>query len=184
MQESTHGPALAYSASLSLRIGSAIFVACPDDRLQAEYYQVDAGVRSVWRHLRGSAVSPELVRAAEKANRSLWEQAADLAVPVEFVAGFRDLAAASLAQLSGSQALSHEEASARAVASAGVLEEGMESAAGAQDFERSCQTATNSMLEGWADDPLSTVKRIRRETDVWALAYQRFVRPELGQYHG
>lgn len=74
--------------------------------------------------------------------------------------------------------------SARAVEAVGFLEAGVGSAAGAIEFERLCQATTESLLQGWAEDPLATMRRVRRETDVWALAYQRFVRPELGLGHG
>lgn len=76
--------------------------------------------------------------------------------------------------------------SARAIETIGSLEAGLGSAAGAVDFERSCQAAAESLLEGWAEDPMSTMRRVRRETGVWApaLAYQRFARPELGLGHG
>ncbi|WP_147481277.1 hypothetical protein [Streptomyces shenzhenensis] len=167
-----------------LRIGGAVFVACPDERLQAVYYRVDAGVRAVWRHLRGSGIDPGLVRAAEEANHKLGEHASALTVPVEFVTGFRDLAAAALGQLARLEAVFRQELSTRAVETVGFLEHGLESAMGAVEFERSCQAATESLLDGWADDPVSTMRRVRRETDVWSLAYQRYVRPELGQYHG
>ncbi|MFF4207965.1 hypothetical protein ACFYZE_01085 [Streptomyces sp. NPDC001796] len=122
--------------------------------------------------------------AAEKANRKLGEQAAALTVPEEFVTGFRDLAAASLGQLARGESVSRQELSTRAVETVGFLERDLGSATGAVDFERSCQATTESLLEGWGDDPSATLRRVRRETDVWALAYQRYVRPELGQYHG
>ncbi len=35
------------------------------------------------------------------------------------------------------------------------------------DVERSCQAAAESLLEGWAEDPLFTMRRVRRGTDVW-----------------
>ncbi|MBG0853377.1 hypothetical protein I2W78_16355 [Streptomyces spinoverrucosus] len=184
MQDLARGADLAYNASVVLRIGSAVFVACPDDRLQSLYYRVDGGVRSVWRHLRGSEIHPRLVQEAEEANRQLWEQAPALPLPEEFLAGYRDLAAAALAYLDRDEAVSRDEMSARAIETVGFLEAGLDSAAGAVDFERSCQAATELLLESWAEDPLSTMRRVRRETDVWALAYQRFVRPELGLGHG
>ncbi|MFJ1730680.1 hypothetical protein [Streptomyces sp. NPDC088254] len=184
MQETPHGPDLAYSASLALRIGGAVFVACPDERLQAVYYRVDAGVRAVWRHLRGSEINQELLRSAEQANHELVRRASALTVPEEFVTGFRDLAAASLGQLARGEAVSRDELSSRAVEVAGFLESGLQSAAGAVDFERSCQASCESLLGSWADDPLSTMRRVRRETDVWALSYQRFVRPEVSSQPG
>jgi hypothetical protein len=184
MQDAARQAVLVYSASLVLRIGGAVFVACPDDRLQSVYYRADAGVRSIWRHLRGSVVDPGLVRAAREAGRSLADQASALSVPPEFVLGFRDLSETALAQLEGDETASHDEMAARAVAAVRFLESGLASAEGAVDFERSCQAATESMMAGWTDDPLSTIRRIRRETGVWALAYQRFVRPEPGRHHG
>ncbi|MET8790422.1 hypothetical protein ACI2LF_40700 [Kribbella sp. NPDC020789] len=185
MQDLARGAALAYDASVVLRIGSAVFVACPDERLQSLYYRVDGGVRSVWRHLRGSEIHPRLLQEAEEANGKLWEQASALPLPEEFLAGYRDLAAATLAHLDRDEAMSRDEISARAIETVGFLEAGLDTAAGAAVFERSCQAATESLLGVWAEeDPLSTMRRLRRETDVWALAYQRFVRPELGRCHG
>ncbi|MFJ8637402.1 hypothetical protein [Streptomyces sp. NPDC093568] len=184
MQDLARDAALAYDASVVLRIGSAVFVVCPDERLQSLYYRVDGGVRCVWRHLRGSEIHPRLLQEAEEANRKLWEQASALPLPEEFLAGYRDLAAAALAHLDRDEAMSRDEISAYAIETVGFLEAGLDTAAGAVVFERSCQAATESLLEVWAEDPPSTMRRLRRETDVWALAYQRFVRPELGRYHG
>ncbi|MDA4889454.1 hypothetical protein PFZ55_21430 [Streptomyces sp. MS2A] len=184
MQNLARGAALAYDASVVLRIGSAVFVVCADERLQSLYYRVDGGVRSVWRHLRGSEIHPRLLREAEEANDKLWEQASALPLSEDFLAGYRDLAAAALGHLDRDEAMSRDEISARAIETVGFLESGLDTAAGAVVFERSCQAAAGSLLEGWAEDPLSTMRRLRRETDVWALAYQRFVRPELGRCHG
>ncbi|MFV0136080.1 hypothetical protein ACLGIH_23205 [Streptomyces sp. HMX87] len=184
MQDVARGAALAYNASVVLRIGSAVFVVCPDDRLQSLYYRVDAGVRAVWRHLRGSDIHPGILQGAEEANRTLWQQARALPLPEEFLAGYHDLAAGALAHFGRNEAVSRDDMSTRATETVGFLEAGVDSAEGAVAFERSCQAATDSLLESWADDPLSTMRKVRRETDVWALAYQRFVRPELGRGHG
>ncbi|SNT18875.1 hypothetical protein [Actinacidiphila glaucinigra] len=184
MQDLARGAALAYNASMVLRIGSAVFVACPDDRLQSLYYRVDGGVRSVWRHLRGSTIDPRLMQEAQEANRKLWEQAPAFPLPQDFLVGYRDLAALALAYLDRDEAVSRDEMSARAIETVGFLEAGLGSAAGAVDFERSCQAATELLLQGWAEDPMATMRRVRSESGVWALAYQRFVRPELGLGHG
>ncbi|MGV9629997.1 hypothetical protein [Streptomyces sp. NPDC003487] len=184
MPNAAHRPELAYNASLALRVGGAVFAACPDERLQGVYYRVDAGVRAAWRQLRGSAIDRELLRSAEAANCELVRRASALGVPEEFVAGFRDLAAASLGQLARGEVVSRAELSSRAVEVAGFLEAAPVSAAGAVDFERSCQAACASLLDSWADDPVSAMRRVRRETDVWAVSYQRFVRPQPGSYPG
>ncbi|MGC9497057.1 hypothetical protein [Streptomyces sp. WG7] len=178
MRGSARGADLAFDASVVLRIGGAVFAACPDDSIRSLHYRVDGGVRAVWRHLRGSGIHPGVVREAEDANRALGEQAQALRLPEGFLGGYRALAAAALARFAGHEAVSREEMSARAVETVGFLEAGAGGAQGAVAFERSCQAATESLLEGWADDPLSTMRAVRRETGVWALAYQRFVTPE------
>ncbi|MDX3097739.1 hypothetical protein PV417_24885 [Streptomyces sp. ME19-03-3] len=121
---------------------------------------------------------------AEEANRTLWEQAPALPLPRDFLVGYRHLAAAALAHVGGGEAVSRVEMSARAIETVGFLEAGLGSAEGAVDFERSCQAAAAFLLEGWAEDPMSTMRRVRHETDVWALAYRRLARPELGLGHG
>ncbi|MFH8972580.1 hypothetical protein [Streptomyces sp. NPDC017890] len=180
MQDVARGAALAFNASVVLRIGGAVFVACPDDRLQSLYYRVDAGLRAVWRHLRGSDIHPRVVREAEDANRALGEQARALCLPAEFLRGYRDLAAAALAHFARHETVSQDEMSALALETVGFLEAGVDSARDAVAFERSCQAATEALLAGWADDSLSTMREVRRQTDVWALSYQRFVTPEPG----
>ncbi|KFG75594.1 hypothetical protein [Streptomyces mutabilis] len=180
MQDTARGVALAFNASAVLRIGGAVFAACPDERLRSLYYRMDAGMRAVWRHLRGSDIHPRVVAEAEDANRALGEQSRALGLPEEFLRGHRDLVATALAHFAGREEASQEDMSARAVETAGFLEAGVGSAQGAVDFERSCQVAAQSLLQGWADDPLSTMRKVRRETGVWALAYQGFVTPVPG----
>ncbi|MFJ6914965.1 hypothetical protein ACIQUX_13535 [Streptomyces sp. NPDC101133] len=178
MQGPVHDAASAHHASVALRIGGAIFAACPDDLLQSLYYRLDGGLSAVWRHLRGSEIHPGVVRAAEEANRVLGTQARALRLPEEFLRGYQCLAGAALARFTRHEAGTRDETGARAVEAVGFLEAGVDGAEGAVAFERSCQAATDSLLEGWAVDPLSTVRAVRRETGVWALAYQRFVTPE------
>ncbi|MEV8242404.1 hypothetical protein AB0R01_01445 [Streptomyces rochei] len=180
MQNAARGAALASNASVVLRMGGAVFVACPDDRLQSLYYRLDAGMRAVWRHLRGSDIHPGVVREAEEANRALGEQSRALGLPQEFVLGYRDLAATALAHFARREEVSREEVCTRALEVVGFLETEVADAQGAVEFERSCQVAVGSLLEGWADDPLATMRKIRHETGVWALAYQRFVAPAPG----
>ncbi|AXL88550.1 hypothetical protein C4J65_09570 [Streptomyces sp. CB09001] len=177
MQDAARGVALAFNASAVLRTGGAVFAACPDERLRSLYYRMDAGMRAVWRHLRGADIHPGVVAEAEDANRVLGEQSRELGLPEEFLGSYRDLAATALADFAGREEVSQEDVSALAVEAVGFLEAGVASAQGAVDYERSCQVAIRSLLQGWADDPLSTMRKVRRETGVWALAYQRFVTP-------
>ncbi|MDG9721344.1 MULTISPECIES: hypothetical protein [unclassified Streptomyces] len=184
MQRSVHGADLARDASVVLRIGGAVFGACPSDRLRSLYYRVDAGARAAWRHLRGSAPHPGVGQDAQQANIELWERASALPLPAEFLTGYRDLATAALVRLYHDETvMSRAETAARAIETVGFLEAGREGAAGAVDFERSCQASSDSLLEGWAEDPLPVLRRLRRQTDVWALAYQRFAGPGHGPGH-
>lgn len=106
MQDLAGDAALAYDASVVLRIGSAVVSgrASPVPVLPR-----GRGVRSVWRHLRGSEIHPRLLQEAEEANGKLWEQASALPLPEEFLAGYRDLAAATLAHLDRDEAMSRDE---------------------------------------------------------------------------
>ncbi|MEU4979379.1 hypothetical protein [Streptomyces sp. NPDC021969] len=169
---------MAHQASVALRIGGAVFAACPDDGLRSLYYRVDGGLSAVWRRLRGSDIHAGVGRAAEEANRLLGTRARALRLPEEFLRGYQDLAGAALARLARHEAVTRDGMSARAVETVGFLEAGVDGAQGAVAFERSCQAAADSLLEGWDDDPLSTMRAVRRETGVWALAYQRFVAPD------
>lgn len=183
MRDLTNGAPFAFVGSLLVRIGGSIFVACRNTATEEFFYRVDTGTRSVWPYCRGAIVSDELLADAAEACDALERDVSNVSVPADFTRAYTELASSFLACLTTGSVPSQRDVVDRALSALDILASELITAAGAGNFERACQEDARQILTGWDQDSLATVRQLRRKTDEWALAYQRFVRPDLGSFH-
>ncbi|SHI03995.1 hypothetical protein [Streptomyces sp. 3214.6] len=172
--------AVLFGCSSVDRMGGAVFVVASDEeRLQQLYYRVDAGVSAIWRTFRGYELRERLLADAASANERLSSDFPPEWLPREFVADYSQLVRNLFRSLPVAEsAVTETDFSAVALRAAGCLAENVSAAREALEFERTCQEEAMSILSGEGPVEEAVVREIRKRSGVWALEYQRLVRPQ------
>ncbi|USQ88784.1 hypothetical protein NFX46_36580 [Streptomyces phaeoluteigriseus] len=172
--------AVLFGCSAVARVGGAVFVVASDEeRLQQLYYRVDAGVSAIWRSFRGYELRESLLADAASANEKFSGEFPPALLPREFMADYSRLARKLFRALpAGQSTVTGTDFSEIALRAAGTLAAGVPAAREAAEFERSCQEEAARILSGDGPVEESAVREIRKRSGVWALQYQRLVRPQ------
>ncbi|MFF8973201.1 hypothetical protein [Streptomyces sp. NPDC014995] len=171
--------AVLFGCSAAARVGGAVFVIASDEeRLQQLYYRVDAGVSAIWRAFRGYELRERLLADAASANEKLSGEFPPALLPRDFVADYSRLVRNLFRALPAAESTATEaDFSEIALRAAECLAESVPAARGAVEFEQSCQDEAARILSGEGPVEESVVREIRKRSGVWALEYQRLVRP-------
>ncbi|WP_159046577.1 hypothetical protein [Streptomyces sp. XY413] len=75
----------AYGCSAAERVDGALFAACVNDRARQVFYRMDAGIRIIWRSLRGYGLNVHVLDDAARANEALLGEVDYVGISREFV---------------------------------------------------------------------------------------------------